>query len=140
MATLATYFPHFVFSSVVHGLGVTLDQELTFAPHIHSHSYVCYYRLRPLCTVARMVTPTTTATLVHSFRYLRLSCLNRFLHSSARFIGCIPKFDHISSYMCNTLCWFPARQRIKYRMAILVWHCLLGLAPACLVDISVAPH
>ena len=28
----------------------------------------------------------------------------------------------------------PARQRIEYRMAALVWRCLLGLAPAYLVE------
>jgi len=35
MATLTADFPHFIFSSVVHDLGVTLDQELTFAPHLN---------------------------------------------------------------------------------------------------------
>ena len=36
--------------------------------------------------------------------------------------------------MCNILHWLPARQRIEYRMAALVWRCLLGLAPAYLVE------
>src|SRR6218665_2423521 len=30
--------------------------------------------------------------------------------------------------------WLPARQRIEYRMAALVWRCLLGLAPPYLVE------
>src|SRR6218665_2189312 len=63
----------------------------------------------------------------------RLSCLDRVLRSAARLIGRIPKYDHISIYMRDILHWLPARQRIEYRMAALVWRCLLGLAPAYLV-------
>ena len=36
--------------------------------------------------------------------------------------------------MCDILHWLPARQRIEYRMAALVWCCLLDLAPAYLVE------
>jgi len=37
--------------------------------------------------------------------------------------------------MHDVLLWFPVRQRIEYRMAALVWFCLLGLAPAYLVKL-----
>src|SRR6218665_1289437 len=36
--------------------------------------------------------------------------------------------------MSDILRWFPARQRIEYRMAALLWRCLLGLASAYLVE------
>src|SRR5688572_2366256 len=49
-------------------------------------------------------------------------------------IGRIPKFDHISSYMRDILHWLPLRQRIAYRVAALVWRCLLGLAPVYLIE------
>src|SRR6218665_2429156 len=35
LSSTAADFYHFIFSPVAHDLGVTLDQELTFAPHIH---------------------------------------------------------------------------------------------------------
>src|SRR6218665_4010756 len=54
---------------------------------------------------------------------------------SNRLIGRIPKYDHISSYLRDILRWLPARQRIDYRVAALVWRCLLGLAPAYLVEL-----
>src|SRR6218665_2782892 len=41
--------------------------------------------------------------------------------------------------MRDILHWLPARQRIEYRMAALVWRCLLGLARPILLS-SVAPH
>src|SRR6218665_693000 len=121
----------------------------TYIPHLNSLSRFCYYQLRQLRTVARSLTPTATATLVHSFvssRHdncscpytglpaTRLSCLDRVLRSAARLIGRIPKYDHISIYMRDILRWLPARQRIEYRMAALVWRCLLDLAPAYLVE------
>jgi hypothetical protein len=135
---------------VVRDLGVTLDQELTFAPHLHSLSRACYYQLRQLRTIARSLSPTATATLVHSFVTIRLdfccslyaglpaarlSCLVRVLRSAARLIGRIPKFDHISSYMLDVLHWLPLRQRIEYRLAAFVWRCLLGLAPVYLTEL-----
>ena len=42
MVALTSAFPHFTFSSAVRDLGVTLDQELTLAPHIHSLCRACY--------------------------------------------------------------------------------------------------
>src|SRR6218665_1931615 len=44
------------FSSTVRDLGVTLDQELTLATHIHSLCRACYYQLRQLRTVTRSLT------------------------------------------------------------------------------------
>ena len=64
-----------------------------------------------------------------------MNCLDRVLRSAARLIGHIPKFDHVSSYMRDVLHWLPIRQRIEYRTAAVVWRCLLGLAPAYLIEL-----
>lgn len=53
MDTLAANFPHFLFSSDLHDVCITLDEELTFAPYTRSLSRVCYYLMCQLCTVAR---------------------------------------------------------------------------------------
>src|SRR6218665_3091607 len=39
----------------------------------------------------------------------------------------------VSIYMRDTLHWLPIQQRIFYRVAVLVWHCLLGAAPCSLL-------
>src|SRR6218665_900547 len=59
----------------------------------------------------------------------RLGCLDRVLCSAARLISGIPKFGHVSKYMLDVLHWLPAEQRISYKIASMVWRCLLGLAP-----------
>ena len=116
-------------------LGVTLDQELTLAPHINSLCRACYYQLRQLRTVSRSLTSTAAANLVHSIvtsrldycssLYIglpatRLNCLNHVLRSAARLIGRLSKFVHISAYMRDVLHWLPLRQRIEFRVAVLV--------------------
>src|SRR6218665_2055212 len=110
MVAPTSSFPHFTFSSTVRDLGVTLDQELILAPHIHSLCRACYYQLRQLRTVSRSLTSTAAANLVHSFVTSRLDyCssfyiglpatrLNCVLRSAARVIGRVSKFDHISAY------------------------------------------
>src|SRR6218665_2648396 len=48
---LANKFPTYTFSLTACDLGVLLDQELTFALHLHHLSCDCYYQLRQLRTV-----------------------------------------------------------------------------------------
>ena len=150
LADLAIEFPSYTFSTTVRDLGILLDQELTFAPHLHHLSRACFYQLRQLRTVARSLTTSAATTLVHSFitsrldycltlysglPSSRLACLNRVMRSAARLIGRIPKFDHVSKYMLEVLHWLPIRQRIDYRLASLVWRCQLGIAPTYLRDL-----
>jgi len=46
---LADVFPHVAFSTTVHDLGLTLDQELSFSEHVNLVTRSCYYQLRQLC-------------------------------------------------------------------------------------------
>src|SRR6218665_2178084 len=141
MVALTSAFPHFTFSSTLHDLFLTLHQHLTLAPHIHSLCRAYYYQLRQLRTVSRSLTSTAAATLVHSFVTSRLdycnslyfflpstslNSLNHVLRSAARLIGRVSKFDHISAYMRDVLHWLPLRQRIEFRVAVLVWYSLIG--------------
>src|SRR6218665_3792845 len=51
---------------------------------------------------------------------------NRVLRSAARLIGRVSKFDNISANMRDVLHWLPLRQRIEFRVAVLVWYSLIG--------------
>ena len=61
--------------------------------------------------------------------------MDRILRSAARLVGRIPKFGHVSQYMRDVLHWLPSEQRISYRLAALVWRCILGFAPAYLREL-----
>src|SRR6218665_269385 len=141
LAGIAVSFPHIAFSLIVRDLGLTLDQQLTFAPHINR---LCYYQLRQLRVISRSLTSTATATLVHAFvtsRFdycstlyvglpaVRLGCLERVIRTAAHLIGGIPRTGHVSAYMLDVLHWLPLQQRIMFRIGAMVWRCILGLAP-----------
>src|SRR6218665_3391903 len=118
-------------------LGIILDQELNFSVHINQLTRSCYYQLRQLLTVSFSLSHGAAATLVYAFVTNRLDhcCsvfvglpltltarLDRVPRSAARLIGGVPKYASISGYMSDTLHWLPIRQRIFYRVAVLVWH------------------
>src|SRR6218665_2336410 len=65
----------------------------------------------------------------------RLNCLDRVMRSAARLIGRVSKFYHISAYMRDVLHWLPLRQRIEFRVAVLVWYFLIGQASAYLTEL-----
>ena len=44
-------------------------------------------------------------------------------------------YGSVSAYMRDTLHWLPIAQRICYRIAVLVWRCLLGSAPGYLCEL-----
>src|SRR6218665_2714793 len=52
-------------------------------------------------------------------------------------IGGVPRFCHITDYMRDVLHWLPVQQRIHYRIASIVWHCVLVNAPAYLLELFI---
>ena len=65
------------------------------------------------------------------------ACLYKVLRSASRLIEGVPKYAPISGYTCmrDTLHWLPIQQRIFYRVAVLVWRCLIGIAPVYLQEL-----
>ena len=65
-----------------------------------------------------------------------LSRLQSVQNAGARLIFSVNKYDHVSSLL-RDLHWLRAPQRIDYKIAVLVYRCLHGLAPAYLsVDLQ----
>src|SRR6218665_695991 len=100
IGSLAIKYPHFTFSSSVHDLGVTLDQERTFVQHINLLCRSCYYQLRQIRVVSRSLFSAAASTLIHCFVVSRLDycsaicerlstcrckCLDRVLRKAAAF-------------------------------------------------------
>src|SRR6218665_2357654 len=112
----------------------------------------CYYHLRQLRVVSRSLSSSSTSTLVHAsianrldycsslycgLSQVRLQLLNGVLRAAARMIGGVPRFGHITDYMRDVLYWLPVPQRIHYRISSIVWHCVLGNAPSCLLELFI---
>jgi len=98
--------------------------------------------------VRSSLTTESAKTLVHAFVSIRLDYCNSLLYgvsdellqklqiiqnAAARVVTGARKFDHITPVL-HELHWLPVRQRITFKLAMTVYKCLAGLAPAYLAD------
>ena len=64
----------------------------------------------------------------------QLNRLQAVMNSAGRLICGLSKFDHISQVLHDRLHWLAVAQRIHYRLCLLVYKALHGLAPQYLTD------
>ena len=133
--------------NVVRNLGVILDENMTMSEHIARVCRNCYYQLRQIRKIKRSLTANSKTLLVlasvhsrldycnsvlYSLPWSRLQLLQSVLNSAARLIRGLKRFDHISPVLID-LHWLPYLQRVIYKVCMLMFKCLKGLAPAYLV-------
>ena len=138
-----------VFQPTVNDLGVTIDGPLTMREHVQRICRASYYQLRQLRVVRNSLSTDVCVMLVHAFVSSRLDYCNSLLagvsdelvnrlqsvlRSAARLVLRKRKFDPISIDLRERLHWLPIRQRIQYKLGLLVYKCLHGLAPSYLSD------
>ena len=136
-------------SSAVLDLGVNIDGLLTMADHVAALRRSCLFQLRQLRMVRSSLTLEAAKTLVHAFVSSRLDYCNSLLYgigdglltklqtvqnAAARVVTGTRKFDHISPVL-RQLHWLPVRQRIAFKLAMITFKCLRGLAPSYLADV-----
>ena len=137
-------------SSAVLDLGVNIDSQLTMADHVAALRRSCLFQLRQLRMVRSSLTSEATKTLVQAFVSSRLDYCNSLLHmisdglltklqtvqnAAARVVTGTRKFDHITPVL-RQLHWLQVRQRITFKLAMIVFKCLHGLAPSYLADVT----
>ena len=131
-------------------LGVVVDRELTFAAHTRRLAARCFYQLRQLRVVRRMLSTEAAKTLVHAFIVSRIDYCNSVLagvsgvhlnklqsvmNAAARLIANKRKFDHISATLRDDLHWLPIRQRIDYKVSLIAFKSQREGAPVYLADL-----
>jgi len=65
-----------------------------------------------------------------------LAPLRRVLHAAARFVLGLQSRDHVTAAL-QTLHWLPVRQRITYKLCVLMHGVAIGYAPTYLLDATV---
>ena len=90
-----------------------------------------FWFLRP-CIASRL--DYCNISVLHSLPWTRLQLLQSVLNSAARLIRGLGRFDHITSVLID-LHWLPNPQRISYKICLLMFKCLKGLASAYLSDL-----
>ena len=119
------------FKQSVKNFGFTLDCHLTMNAHVSNIARTCYFVLRRLSSIRRILTSTATATLVSAFVCQELTTvthcclvlpmtwhnhLQRIPNYAARVIMRLPMSSSITIDL-KSLHWLPVKVRITYKIA-----------------------
>ena len=104
----------------------------------------CFAVLRQLRSIRRSVSPAALVALVLSrldygsatlagLPNNQLDRLQSVLNAAARLLFSARKYEHVTQFL-RDLHWLLVFQRVEYKLAMLVYRCLHGLAPSYLAD------
>jgi len=130
-------------------LGVVIDSHLTMVDHV---TVVCcaayFHHLLQLRLITRALSVDAAKTLVQSFITCHLDYCNALFrgitdslfrrlqsvqNAAARLVTGTRRRDHITP-MLRQLHWLPVRQRVEFKLALLVYKALHDASAAYLVD------
>jgi len=132
--------------AVVRNLGIYMDADASMTTHITKTVSSCFGVLRQIRGIRHSVTRPVAESLVVALVLTRLDYgnallvglpqqqlakLQSVLHAAARLINGARKFDHITPMLLD-LHWLPISRRIEFKLAVLAFRCLRGLAPSYL--------
>ena len=127
----------------VNDLGVVVDNHLTLTPHVNNIVQSAFFKIRDISYNRKYLTPEASKTLVHAFVTSRLDYCNSVLYgipkqhldklqsvlnTAARLVTQTRKYDHISPVL-KKLHWLPIQQRMRFKILLLVYKSLNGIAP-----------
>ncbi len=133
-------------SSSVRNLGVLFDSNLSFDSHISSICKTAFFHLKNISKLRPMLSMSNAEILIHAFMTSRLDYCNALLGGcSARLINKLQmvqnaaatrtrKYDHISPVL-STLHWLPIKHRIDFKILLISYKALNGLAPQYLSEL-----
>lgn len=132
----------------VRNLGVIFDSKLNMEGHINSICKSSYFHLRRISQIRKCLTKKSTEILVHaligskldycnSLLYRvssgELSRLQRVQNAAAKLVSGLNKYDHVTPALIN-LHWLPVKERIIFKILLIVFKALHGQAPLYISD------
>lgn len=138
-----------VSNKTVKDLGVTLDPDLSFEEHIKTVSRTAFFHLRNIAKIRNFLSKNDAEKLIHAFVTSRLDYCNALLsgypdkalnklqlvlNTAARILTRTKKFDHITPVLAS-LHWLPVKARADFKVLLLTYKALHGLAPTYLSDL-----
>ena len=133
----------------VRNIGAWFDSELNMKVHAQKTCQSAYLQIRNIGMIRKYLDQKTAENLVHAFVTSRLDYANALLHGSskslldklqhvqnvaARVVSRTKKYEHITPVL-NQLHWLPVKQRIQFKILILVYKAVHGLAPDYISDL-----
>lgn len=133
----------------IRNLGMWFDEHLSMSDHVSKTCSKAFRGLYNIRQIRKFLTTDTTKILIHAFvtshldycnsllfgiPTYQLERLQKVLNAAARVVYYIPKFDHITPSLIN-LHWLPVKERIEFKIALLVFKVLNGLSPVYLTNL-----
>ncbi len=140
-------------SSTVKSLGVTFDQDPSFKAHINQVCKTAFFHLRNISKIRNILSKDDAEKLIHAFVSSRLDYCNSLLigcpksslrslqlvqNAAARLLTGTNRRDHITPVL-KSLHWLPVQFRIKFKILLLTYKAIHGMAPVYLQD-SLVPY
>ncbi len=135
--------------SSVRNLGVLFDSNLSFEKHVSSICKTVFFHLKNISKLRPMLSMSNAETLIHAFMTSRLDYCNALLggcfaclinklqlvqNAAARVLTRTRNYDHISPVL-STLHWLPIQHRIHFKILLITYKALNGLAPQYLSEL-----
>lgn len=136
--------------SSVRNLGVTVDSSLSFCTHVNRVVSSCFYQLRRIKSSLKALPLETAKTLVNCFVVSRLDYCNsllagvpqttldrlqRVMNTAARMLCGVGRREHVSDLLSNCLHWLRVPQRVQFKLCLLMYKSLHGMAPTYLAEL-----
>ena len=133
----------------VRNLGVWLDSNLSMDSHITKTCSTAFYYLHNIRRIRRYLSRDATETLIHAFITSRLDYCNslfygiplyqqkklqRVQNAAARLIFHESKHCHVTPLLYS-LHWLPVKQRIHFKLLLITFKAIHGLAPKYISDL-----
>jgi len=127
----------------VRDLGVILDCELSMQQHVNKVAQTCFFHIRRLKQVCRLLGSDVASKLMSAFVLSRLDYCNaalaglpsstiaplqRVQNTAARIVARLRPRDHVTPAL-QELHWLPVKQRIVYKLCLLMHLVHIGRAP-----------
>ena len=135
--------------SVVRDLGVLLDNDLSLKKHVSKVASVCYFHLRRLKPIRRILGRQITTSLVNTSVLSRLDYCNcvlaglpklaiaplqRVQNAAARLICGLGPRDHVTPALYE-LHWLPVEQRVTFKLCVFMHLIHIGRSPSYLSEL-----
>ncbi len=125
------------------------DSNLSFESHVSSICKTAFFHLKNISKLRPMLSTSNAEILIHAFMTSRLDYCNALLggcsarlinklqlvqNAAARVLTRTRKYDHISPVL-STLHWLPTKHRIDFKILLMTYKALNGLAPQYLSEL-----
>ncbi len=139
------------FSQQVKSLGVIIDQDLSLNSHVKHITKTSFFHLRNIAKVRNFLPLEDAEKLIHAFVTSRLDYCNALFsgcsntciknlqliqNAAARTLTRTKKYEHISPVLAS-LHWLPVKSRIDFKILLLTYKALNGLAPTYIKDLLI---